>query len=161
MRDAGIMTALTDSAAALLSSRLWPCLTWVNSTGCSPISMLPPIRRATVNREVARSPGSGKSERKCAPREFSRRLAASAITRLISQRERRLSQSCQLRLNARSLAPMAVCEHLGLDRVESCASPIESRRIAHHADIIPHCVQQLFPQGVQVSSASRERVQRA
>ena len=57
--------------------------------------------------------------------------------------------------------PDARCEQLGLDRVERCASPIESRRIAHHADIIPHRVQQLFPQGVQVSSASRERMQRA
>ena len=47
-----------------------PGFTWVNATGSSVISTPLAVRRATVNRDVASSPGSGKSERKCAPRDF-------------------------------------------------------------------------------------------
>ena len=40
-----------------------PGFTCVNSTGASVNSIRPAFWRATVNVEVARSPGSGKSER--------------------------------------------------------------------------------------------------
>src|SRR2546429_3913621 len=104
-----IMVASLYSAANLSGSSVSPGLTWVKRTGSSVISRPPAVCRTTVKRELGKSPGSGKSERKCAPREFSRFLAANAITRLTSMSERRLSQSCQVILKARpaSARPVA------------------------------------------------------
>ena len=99
MDDIGIMDRLYSAASRNTVS---PGFTCVNRTGRSVMSIPPDVCRATVKVEVAKSPGSGKSDRKCAPREFSRRSAASAITRLTSHSERRLSQSCQVRLKRRS-----------------------------------------------------------
>src|SRR5262249_52093975 len=97
------------SAATLSRSSVSPGRTSVNSTGASVISRPSVVCRATVKREAAKSPGSGKSEREFAPREFSPLRAASAITRLTSVSERRLSQSCQVKLKARpsSATPLA------------------------------------------------------
>ncbi len=78
--------------------------TWVKRTGSSVIASLPAACRATVKRDVAKSPGAGKSARKWAPREFSRAFAARAITWLTSTSERRLSQSCHVRSKRRSPA---------------------------------------------------------
>ena len=103
----------------------------MNATGSSVMSMPPAVWRATVNVEVARSPGSGKSARKCAPRLFSRFSAASAITRLISMSERRLSQSCQVRLKARLAIGDAGRQQLRLDRVERGEAAIEPGAVAH------------------------------
>src|SRR5581483_12112076 len=88
-------------SAASFSS-VSPGLMIVNSTGASEISSLAPRWRAMVNCEVARSPSPGKSARKWAPRLFSRLSAAPAITFETLMSERRLSQSCQVRLKARS-----------------------------------------------------------
>ena len=57
-------------------------------------------------------------------------------------------------LNARSSAPMTpVTEQLGLDRGERSGGPLEPRRIAHDADVVPHRIEQPFPQLVQVARA--------
>ena len=72
---AGSLLAPRYSARSLIAcSSVSPGRTWVNSTGssvmCKPAGSLP--RDSEASRS-ARAPGSGKSARKCAPREFSRR----------------------------------------------------------------------------------------
>src|SRR5262245_5336000 len=89
-------------AHGALISKLSPGLTMLNSTGRAETSSRPACWRTTVKLELARSPSSGKSSRKCAPRLFSRLSAAEAIAFETSIRERKFSQSCQARLNARS-----------------------------------------------------------
>ena len=54
---------LSYSAAILSRSSVSPGRTCVNSTGASVISRPPAVSRATVKREAAKSPGSGKSDR--------------------------------------------------------------------------------------------------
>ena len=62
--------------------------------------------------------------------------------------ERRLSQSCQVMLKARPSSARPVARQLSLDGVERCDASLEPCLIAHDANIVPHCVKQLFAQTI-------------
>jgi len=162
MRDAGIMTVLTYSAASpvIEQALTGPHMGELNRLLANLYVASDPARHGEP--QVARSPGSGKSERKCAPREFSRRLAASANDPAY------LAEGAQVEpdpassdLNARSLTPMPVASSSVLDRVERAqADRVPPHRASrrHH----PTSVSNSFSPGrSSFRSVRGERMQRA
>ena len=159
MLESGIMFAsINYSAASASRSSVSPGFTWVNCTGCSPISIPFAPCRATVKVEVARSPGSGKSDRKWAPREFSRFSAASAMTRLTSHKRAQIEPVVPGQIEAAIGIGDAGGQKFRLDPVERREAARDAGPVAHHADFVPHGIEQRFAQRVQIAGFLRERL---
>src|SRR3954464_15177571 len=72
-----------NAFGAHAASSVWPGFTRLKTTGANETSKRSPDTRTRENAEVARSPVSGKSSRKCAPRESVRAWAAAQIATLV------------------------------------------------------------------------------
>ena len=140
--------------------RLSPGLTWVNSTGCSVISM--PSGRAR-HRECGgcKLPRLGKinTEMRAAgifPLERGKRNDPAGLGE-----RTQVEPVVPAQVEGAVIVGKAGVEELGLNRAERSDRALESRRIAHHADIVPHGIEQPFAQLVQAALPARERMERA
>jgi hypothetical protein len=59
-----------------------------------------------------------------------------------------------------AVAADAGCQKFGFDAVDSGNAALDAGTVAHHADLVPHGVEELFTQRVQIARPARGWMQR-
>ncbi len=90
-------------------------------------------------------------------RVLARERGLGRSTRLTAIRLFRFSQSCQVRLNARSASATPICDSSASSATSRVARTQQPARVAQHADVVPHAVEQRFADRLEIAGRLRER----
>ena len=152
MDESGIMIRLY-SAAIASRKIVSPGLTWLNTTGRSPISI--PAGGLARHRE-------GRGREIAGLREIGPEMRAAGILAL-ERGERNDPAHLAQRAQIEPIVPGQIEAAVGigdagrqkfrLDAVDRRDAALDARPVAHHADLVPHRVEQLFAQRVEIAAA--------